>query len=99
MCPPSFIYTHSLTYCARERKKEGQRRRRTNFFGVLALMLGYWPLSIYEILLFGHCIMVIYIEELFARFFPLGFPRVNSCLPCDFVSFSDTLYVVIVKMY
>ena len=64
-------------------------------------MLGVWSLSLslYDTLLFGHWIMVIYIEEVFAGFFPLGFPRVNCCVPCDCVYFSDPLYDVIVKMY
>ena len=56
-------------------------------------------LSLYETLFFGHCIMVIYIEEVFVGFFPLGFPRVNWCVPFDCVSFSDPLYVVIMKVY
>ena len=95
--PPSFMHTHSHLDCARERK-EGHRRR-TSVFGVLALMLGVWSLSLYETLFFGCCILVIYIEEVFAQFFPLGFPSVNCCVPCDYVSFSDPLYAVIVKMY
>ena len=85
-------------YCARERKKGGQRRRSISVFGVLVLMLGVWSLS-YETLFFGHCILVIYIEEVFVGFFPLEFPRVKCCVPCDCVSLSDPLYVVIVKMY
>ena len=56
-------------------------------------------LSLYETLFFGHCIMVIYIKEFFVGFLPLGFPKVNCCVPCDCVYFSDHLYVVIVKMY
>ena len=87
-------------YCVRQRKKEGQIRRRTSVFGELwILCLGFGLSLSYETLFFGHCILVIYIEELFARFFPLGFPRVNSCVPCDFVSFSDPLYFFIMKMY
>ena len=56
-------------------------------------------ISLYDTLFFGHCIMVIYIEEFSVGFFPLEFPRINWCVPCDCVSFSDPLYVVIVKMY
>ena len=63
-------------------------------FWILCLGFG---LSLYETLFFGHCILVIYIEEVFAGFFPLGFPRVNCCVPCDCVSFSNPFYVVIVK--
>ena len=86
-------------YCARERKKEGQRRRRTSVFRVFPLR-GLISLSLsYEAFSFGHCILVIYIEEVFVGFFPLGFPKINCCVPCDYVSFSDPLYVVIVKMY
>ena len=62
------------------------------------LCLGF-GLSLDETLVFGHCILVIYIEEFIVGFFPLGFLRVIFCVPCDFVSFSDPLYVVIVKMY
>ena len=97
--PPSFIHIHSHLYCTRERKKEGQRRRRTSFFGVLVLMLLVWSFSLsYDTLFFGHCILVIYIEEVLLVF-PLGFSRVNYCVPCDCVSFSDPLYVVIMNMY
>ena len=60
------------------------------------LCLGF-GLSLDETLLFGHCILVIYIEEVLLGFSPLGFPRVNCCVPCDCVSFRDPLYVVIVK--
>ena len=63
------------------------------------LCLGFGLSSSYETLIFGHCILVIYIEETFAGFFPLGFPMVNCCVPCDCVSFSDHLYAVIMKMY
>ena len=59
-------------------------------------MIGVWCLSLYETLFFAHCIMVMYNEELFVGFFPLGFPRVNCYLPCDSVSFNDPLYVIIV---
>ena len=62
------------------------------------LCLGF-GLSIYETLFFAHCIMVMYNEEIFVGFFPLGFPRVNCCVPSDCVSFSDPLYAVIMKMY
>ena len=62
------------------------------------LLLGF-GLLLDESSVFGHCILVIYIEEFFAGFFPLGFPRVNCCVTCDCVSFSDPLYVVIMKMY
>ena len=91
------VHTHSHLYCARERK-EGHRRRRTSVFGVWLLCLGF-GISLYETLFFGHCILVIYIEDVFARFFPLRFPKINCFVPCDYVSFSDPLYVVIVKMY
>ena len=57
------------------------------------LFLGF-GLSLDETLFFGHCILVIYIEEVL-----LGFPKINCCVPFDFVSFSDPLYVVIMKMY
>ena len=62
------------------------------------LCLGF-GLSLDETLVFGHYILVIYIEEDFVGFFPLCFLRVNCCVPCDCVSFSDPLYVVIMKMY
>ena len=66
---------------------------------VFWILCSGFGLSLDETLVFGHCILVIYIEEVFARFFPLGFPMVNCCVPCDCVSFSDPLYVVIMKMY
>ena len=62
------------------------------------LCLGF-GLSLDETLVFGHCILVIYIEEFFVGFFPLGFPSINCCIPCDCVSFSGPLYVVIMKMH
>ena len=62
------------------------------------LCMGF-GLSLDETLFFGHCILVIYIEEVFVGFFPLGFPRVNCSIPCDCVSFSGPLYVVIMKMH
>ena len=62
------------------------------------LFLGF-GMSLYETLFFGHFILVIYIEEVFVGFFPLGFPKVNCCVPCDCVSFNGPLYVFIVKMY
>ena len=35
----------------------------------------------------------------FAGFsFPRGFPRINMCLSCDCVSFSDHAYVVVVNL-
>ena len=60
---------------------------------------GLVSLSLYETLFFGHFILVIYIEEVFAGFFSLRSPKVNCCVPCDFISSSDPIYVVIVKMY
>ena len=96
--PPSFMHTHSHLYCTRGTKKEGQRRRRTSVFDVWLLCLGF-GLSLNETFFFGHCIMVIYIKDVFVGFFPLGFPRVNCCVPFDFVSFNDPLYVFIVKLY
>ena len=91
---PSLIYTHSFTLVLRKREKGGGLV--SSVFWLLCL--GF-SLSLYEPLLFVHCILVIYIEDVFVGFFPLGFPRVNQCVPCDCVSFSDPLYVVIVKMY
>ena len=38
------------------------------------LCLGF-GLSLDETLLFGHCILVIYIEEVLLGFFPLGFSQ------------------------
>ena len=58
------------------------------------LCLGF---GLYETFFFGHCIMVMYNQEFFVGFFPLGFPRVNCYVPCDCVSFNDPIYVVIVK--
>ena len=29
---------------------------------------------------------------------PLGFPRINLCLSCDYVSFSDLAYAIVVKL-
>ena len=52
-------------------------------FWLLCLEFG---LSIYETLFFGHCILVIYIEEVL-----LGFPSVNCYVPCDYVYFSDII--------
>ena len=57
------------------------------------LCLGF-GLSLYGTLFFGHCILIIYIKEVL-----LGFSRINCCVPYDCVSFSDPLYVVIMKMY
>ena len=95
---PSLICTHSHTCVVQERE-----RRRDKEGGILVSLV-FWllcfgfGLSLDETLFFSHCILVIYIEEVFARFFPLGFPRVNYCVPCDCVSFSDFLYAVM-KMY
>ena len=50
------------------------------------LFLGF-GISLNETLVFGDFILVIYIEEVFVGFFPIGFPRVNCCVPCDCVSF------------
>ena len=81
--------------------QEREIRRDREGGGLLSLVfLVFWllclgfGLSIYETLFFGHCILVIYIEEVL-----LGFPRINCCVPCDCISFSDPLYVVILKMY
>ena len=30
--------------------------------------------------------------------FPRGFPRINLCLSCDFVSFSDPSYAIVMKL-
>ena len=41
----------------------------------LALVLGFGLFLSYEILFFGHCTLVIYIEEVLLGFLPLvGFP-------------------------
>ena len=60
-------------------------------------MLGF-GLSLYETLFFVHYILEICIEEVFVGFFPLGFPRVNCCIPSNCVSLSNPLYVVILKI-
>ena len=44
------------------------------------LCLGF-GLSIYDTLFFGHCILVIYIEEVLLRFSFQGFPRINCSVP------------------
>ena len=49
------------------------------------LCLGF-VLSLDETFFFGHCILVIYIEEVL-----LGFPSVNCYVPCDYVYFSDII--------
>ena len=90
---PSLIYMHSLTLVLRKTEKKGGIEKEDQCLWCLALMLGVWSLSLYETLFFGHCILVIYIEEVFDGFFPLGFPRVNCCVPYDCVSFSDPLYM------
>ena len=96
---PSLICTHTHTCIVEER----ERRRDREGGGPVSLIfwlicLGF-GLSLDETLFFGHSILVIYIEEVLLGFFPLGFPRVNYYVPCDSVSFSDPLYVVIMKMY
>ena len=60
---------------------------------------GLVSLSLHETLFFGHCILVICIEEVLLGIFPFGFPKVNCCVPCDCVSFGDPIYIVIMKMY
>ena len=71
---PSLICTHTLTHVLRKREKEeGKRRRRRSVFGALALMLGFGLALSYETLFFRHCIMVIYIEEVFLSFSLWGF--------------------------
>ena len=38
-------------------------------------------------------------EEFFAGFSsPRGFPKINLCLYCDCVSFSDHVYAIVVKL-
>ena len=78
-----------------------QERERRDIKGGLVswlLCLGF-GLSLYVTLFFGNFILVIYIEDFFEGFFSLGFPRVNCRETCECVSFSDPLYVVIMKMY
>ena len=91
------MLTHTFIVQEREirRDKEGGGLVSLVFW---LLCLGF-GLSLYETLLFGHCILVIYIKEVFVGFFTLGFPRVNCYVPCDCVSFNDPLYVIIVKTY
>ena len=93
-----YTLTHTCIAEERERRRDGEEG------GLVSLVFGsyVWGLALmfgYEALFFGHCILVIYIEEVFSLSFPLGFPRVNCCVPCDCVSFIDPLYVVIMKMY
>ena len=91
---PSLVYTHSLTLVLCKTKKEGGGLVSLVFW---LLCLGF-GLSIHETLFFGHCILVIYIEEVLLVFSLSGFSRINCCVPCDCVSFSDPLYAVLMKM-
>ena len=95
---PSLICTHSHTLVLHKRKKGGTKKGEdlclwcfgSYAWGFVSLSITPCPLAI---------ALVIYIEEFCVGLFPLGFPRVNCCVPCDCVSFSDPLYGVIVKMY
>ena len=96
---PSLICTHSLALVLCKREKGGETEKEEDqclwCFGSYA-----WGLVSHLMRpCSGHCILVIYIEEVFAGFFPLGFPRVNCCVPCDCISFREVIYVVILKMY
>ena len=84
--------------CKRDKKRRDKEGGGPTSLVFWLLCLGF-EISLYETLFFGHCIMVIYIEEVFVGFFPLGFPKVNCCVPCDCVSFNCPIYVAIVKMY
>ena len=97
-CSLPHLYTLTHTCIAQEREirmdKEGGLI--SLLFWILCLGFG---ITLYDTLFFGHCILVIYINNVFAGIFSLGFPKVNFCVPRDCVSFSDPIYDVIVKMY
>ena len=93
------MYTHSHTCIAQERERRRDREGGGPMSLVFWLIRLEFGLSLDETLFFGHCILVIYIEEVFVGFLPLGFPKVNCCVPCDCVSFNDPLCDFIVKMY
>ena len=93
MCS-SFEQTHShlCIMHRRERErdicKEEEHREKDicteeeHMFGVLSLYFWY-----------------IYLEEVLLGFLPLeGFPGINMCLSCDFVSFNDPTYAIFVKL-
>ena len=76
------IWTH--THLCNSHRRETER----DMQGEQALICG-----------FVFVFLVIYIEEVFAGFAsPRGFPRINWCLSCDCVSFSDPVYVIVVKL-
>ena len=51
--------------------------------------------ALISLLVLSFIFLGIYIEEDFAGFFPLGFPRINRCCSFDTVSFSDPAYMLL----
>ena len=67
---PSLIYTHSLALVLHKRDKEGGGPVPLVFW----LLCFRFGLSLDKTLVFGHCILVIYIEEVLLGFSLSGIP-------------------------
>ena len=92
----SHLYTHSLIQCAylegscsrRKKSDEGEER---HMLGV-GLSLMFWSQS-------WHCIGNLLLRKFCWVFSSMRFPRIKCCVPCDYVSFSNPLYVVVLEMH